>query len=77
VLVALDAAIAELTGESTADALADRLEELREYRDPVAEAAQTALAGPLQDEDREVVTLAVERIEAALRARAVANASLA
>jgi hypothetical protein len=77
VMVALDAAIAELTGDSTAEALAERLDELREYRDPVAEAAQAALAGPLEEADADVVRRAIERIEAALRARAVANASLA
>jgi hypothetical protein len=77
VMVALDAAIAELAGDSTAEALAERLDELREYRDPVAEAAQAALAGPLEDSELSVVQRAIERIEAALRARAVANASLA
>jgi hypothetical protein len=77
VLVALDAAVAELPGDSTAEALADRLDELRDYRDPVAEAAQAALAGPLEESDLTVVIRAVERIEAVLRARAVANASFA
>lgn len=76
VMVALDAAIAELTGDTTAEALGERLDELRDYRDPVAEAAQAALAGPLGDDDLSVVTTALERIEAALRARAVANAGL-
>lgn len=73
VLVALDAAIAELAGDSTAEALDDRLEELREQRDPVALAAQAALAGPLRREHTEDVQYALERIEAALRARGVAR----
>lgn len=75
VMVALDAAIAELAVEPAADALADRVEELREQRDPVAEAAQAALAGDLSDEQREDVAYALGRIEAALRARAVARPS--
>lgn len=77
VMIALDAAIAELAGDSTAPALADRLEELREYRDPVALAAQAALAGALEHEDRGAVVRALERVEAALRARAVAHAGFA
>jgi hypothetical protein len=74
VMVALDAAIAELAGERTAEALADRLDELREQRDPVALAAQAALEGPLDDGHAEDVQYALERVEAALRARAVAGA---
>jgi hypothetical protein len=74
VLVALDAAIAELAVDPTAEALESRLDELRELRDAVAEAAQAALAGPLEAEDRETVEFALGRIEAALRARAVAGA---
>lgn len=77
VLVALDAAIAELAVDPTAEALADRLEELRELRDPVAVAAQAALEGPLGPEASEDVELALGRIEAALRARAVADTRLA
>ncbi len=74
VWVALDAAIAELSVDPSAPALADRLDELRELRDPVAGAAQAALEGPLSAANRGEVQLAVERIEAALRARAVASA---
>ena len=76
-MVGLDAAIAELAGDPTAPILGERLDELHEYRDPVAGAAQAALAGPLDEEDREVVLTALERVEAALRARAVANAGYA
>jgi hypothetical protein len=71
--VALDAALAELPSDPTAAALGDRLTELRGLREPVGEAAQTALAGPLGAEQREGVEFALGRIEAALRARAVAN----
>lgn len=77
VLVALDAAIAELATDPTGQTLSERLDELREYRDPVAAAGQAALEGPLSEEDRAVAVAALERIEAALRARAVANAGFA
>lgn len=69
VLVALDAALAELSGESLE--VQGRLAELRGQREPVAVAAQAALAGPLSPEQREAVEFTVNRIEAALRARAV------
>ncbi len=74
VLVALDAAIAELARDPTGSELGDRLDELRAQRDPVADAAQTALTGSPSPEDREVVASTLGRIEAALRARAAANA---
>lgn len=72
--VALDAAVAELATDPAAGALEDRLSELRGHRDAVAAAAQTALAGQLGNGERETVALVLGRIEAALRARAVANA---
>jgi hypothetical protein len=65
VLVALDAALAELEADSTASAIGQRLEELR---------GQSALAGRLSAAEREAVEFVLGRIEAALRARAVANA---
>jgi hypothetical protein len=70
VLVALDAALAELQRDPAADALASRLDELRAQRDPIAQAAQVALGGPLPAAEREAVAFALGRIEAALRARA-------
>jgi hypothetical protein len=73
VLIALDAAIAELAGDRLAEMLEDRLAELREQRDPVAATAQNALAGPIEQDDLEAVVFALGRIEAALRARAVAS----
>jgi hypothetical protein len=74
VLVALDAAVAELQADPTAESLAPRVAELRDQRDAVAAAAQTALAGPLSNGELEAVTHVLSRIEAALRARAVSNA---
>jgi hypothetical protein len=74
VLVALDAAVAELQADPTAELLAPRLAELRDHRDAVAAAAQTALGGPVSDGEIDAVAHVLSRIEAALRARAVANA---
>jgi hypothetical protein len=68
-LVALDAALAELQLDPSADALAERLGELRGQREAIARAAQSALAGPLPASDREAVERTVGRVEAALRAR--------
>jgi hypothetical protein len=72
-LVALDATIAELSADPRAAALADRLGALRGLRDGVGAAAQAALSGPLSVEQSETVAGALERIEAALRARAAAG----
>ena len=74
VFVALDAALAELPSEPDAAALDDRLAELRAQREPVAIAAQAALAGPLGAADLESVQFTLQRLEAALRARAVQRA---
>ncbi len=73
-LVALDAAIAELQTDPAAAALAPRLEELRGRREATAHAAQAALAGPLTAAERETVEATLESIAAALRARAAVNA---
>jgi hypothetical protein len=72
-LVALDAAIAELGADRLAEMLENRVAELREQRDPVAATAQNALGGPLEQEDLETIVFALGRIEAALRARAAAS----
>jgi hypothetical protein len=74
VLVALDAAVAELATDPTAAALSERLDELRAQRETIAAAAQTALGGPLSSSQLEAVAFTLSRIEAAFRARAVANA---
>ncbi len=73
-LVALDSALAELPRDPVADALAERLGELRGLRDAVTAVAQAALAGPLSAAQHETVAHGLGRIEAVLRARAVANA---
>jgi hypothetical protein len=73
-LVALDAALAELPADPVAAALAERIDELRSQRDAVVAAAQAALAGRPSDAQMEAVAFTLGRIEAALRARAVANA---
>ncbi len=72
-LVALDAALAELGADSLAGELAERLAELRGQREPVAAAAQAALSGPLSTENETAVQFALGRVEAALRARAAAT----
>lgn len=72
VLVALDAALAELTDDPAAPAIADRIEELRSLRAGVAAAAQAALAGPIASGELGATEFALGRIEAALRARAAA-----
>jgi hypothetical protein len=73
-LVALDAAIAELSADPSAPQLADRLTELRGQREAVAVAAQAALAGPLNEAQTETVSVTLGRVEAALRARAATSA---
>jgi len=74
VLVALDAAVSELSLDPQGDSLAERIAELRAQRDAVSDAAQAALAGELSEAQLEAVTFTLNRIEAALRARAVRNA---
>jgi len=73
-LVALDAALAELAAGPYAEVLARRLEDLRAQREPVGAAAQAALSGPLSEAQAEAVAFALGRVEAALRARAAAVA---
>jgi hypothetical protein len=72
-VVALDAAIAELTADPHASTLADRLAELRGRRESAADAAQTALTGPLDEARTQALELTLGRIEAALRARGAAS----
>ncbi len=67
----LSAALAELAGWVTLGDLAARLEELAEHALRVSEAAAAARAGTLEGADLEVVSAALERLEAALRARAI------
>jgi hypothetical protein len=70
--VALEAGIAELEDAASADELAQRVADLRDQRDAVGAAANAALRGPLEDGAREAVAHALGRLEAALRARAMA-----
>jgi uncharacterized protein (DUF2237 family) len=68
---ALSAAVAELAGWVTHGDLSERLQELRGYAEPVAAAALAAREGRLEAPGVEVVTAALERLEAAIRARAL------
>jgi hypothetical protein len=70
--VALEAGIAELQDGTPSEDLAKRLAELREQRGPVGDAANAAVSGPLDGDAREAVAHALGRLEAALRARAMA-----
>jgi hypothetical protein len=73
VLVALDAAIAELGRDRHAAEFEARLSELRAQRDPIGAAAQTALTATLSEDERTVVGFTLTRLEAALRARALVD----
>lgn len=66
---ALPAALAELEPWTAREDLAARLDELSRLRPAVAAAAQAALQGGVDDEHDEAVRRALERLEAALRAR--------
>jgi hypothetical protein len=68
---ALGAAVVELSGDDRRD-LPERHAELAALREGVAAAAEAARHGDLSPEQREAVTHALGRLEAALRARAVA-----
>ncbi|WP_028064742.1 hypothetical protein [Solirubrobacter soli] len=68
---ALSAAVAELAGWVIFGDLAERIDELRTYLDPVRAAALAAREGRLEADGVEVVSTALARLEAALRARAL------
>jgi hypothetical protein len=70
---ALDAALAELASWSDVGGIAGRIDELRGLAPGVDAAARAALQGGLQAEDSERVRAALERLEAALRARSAAE----
>jgi hypothetical protein len=73
--IALDAALAELPRDPAGPALQERLDELRALHEGVVAAARRALDGETPPAaDREAVAFALGRLEAALRARAVALA---
>jgi hypothetical protein len=69
-LVALDAALAELPADPHGPALSERIAELRGRREAVAAAAQAALSGAPSADAQATVADTVARLEAALRARA-------
>jgi hypothetical protein len=71
--VALEAALAELEAWRERGDLADRIEELREERGAVGDAANAALRGGLDEPTIEDVERVLGRIEAALRARTAAG----
>jgi hypothetical protein len=73
VRVALEAALAELEPWASRGDLAERLEELRSERAAVGAAANAALQGGLDDRAIADVERALERIEAALRARSASG----
>jgi hypothetical protein len=68
---ALSAAVAELAGWVSYGDLAARLGELRGYGESVREAALAAREGRMEPADLEAVSVALARLEAALRARAI------
>jgi hypothetical protein len=71
--VALRTALHELAGWRARTGMAARLDELAAHRDAVAASAEAALAGGLPPERVAAVTAALERLEAALRARLLAD----
>jgi hypothetical protein len=66
---ALTVALPELEPWAARGDLAERLAELRELHGAVRAAAEAALQGGVEDADAEAVRRALERLEAALRAR--------
>ena len=72
--IALDAGLAELEVWREQGDMAERLEELDGWREAVAAAARAALAGGLDPAQVADVASALDRLEAALRARQVAEA---
>jgi hypothetical protein len=71
--IALDAGLAELEVWRDQGDMADRLAELDGWRDAVTASAQAALAGGLDPAQTADVSSALERLEAALRARQVVS----
>jgi hypothetical protein len=67
--IALEAALAELQPWADGADLAARLEELRELRTVVGDAANSALQGGLDDATAAEVERVIKRVEAALRVR--------
>ena len=68
--LAVEAAVAELESWRGRGDMAERIDALAARREPVAEAANAAIHGGLEPEHVEAVESALQRLEAALRARA-------
>ncbi len=68
--IALEAALAELQAWADRPGIAERLNGLRELRGVVGSSANAAIAGGLDDAQVDELGRALERLEAALRARA-------
>jgi hypothetical protein len=68
--VALEAAVAELESWRGRTDIGERIDELAGLREGVAVAANAAIQGGLEPEAAADVSAALERLEAALRARA-------
>ena len=73
--LALEAAVAELESWRGRSDMGQRIDELAGLREGVAGAANTAIQGGLEPVDVSVVSAALERLEAALRARAAREAA--
>jgi hypothetical protein len=73
--LALEAAVAELESWRGRADMTERIDELAGLRAGVADAANTAIQGGLEPSDVAVVSGALERLEAALRARAAREAA--
>jgi hypothetical protein len=71
--VALRAALAELPASGAVAGLPERVSELAQRRPAVSAAAEAALRGPLAEDQEAGVRQTLERLEAALRARAAAG----
>jgi hypothetical protein len=70
---ALDAALGELPATAVAADLAERVEELRGMREGVAALADAAIGGVMPPDARDELERPLTRLEAALRARVVAE----
>jgi hypothetical protein len=68
---ALLAALSELAGWRELGDVGARIDELAGYSEPIAAAALAAREGRLEPTDVETITVALSRLEAALRARAI------
>jgi len=71
--VALDAAVVELGRDGRGEGMAGRVAELQGRREEIAAAARAALTGAPPAASQKAVTEVQERLEAALRARAVSG----